>query len=264
MAALGVLFALMLALRTARIVRIDPNKLWNLCIVALFAALVGSRLLLVVVNWTVLRVHPLWVLGLAMIHHPLVSAVAAALAVIVAIIYAQRQNLPIRATADALAAPLALGLAFEEIGALLAGSGFGTETRVPWAVSYSDPLAARWNGTPLGVLLQPVQAYAAFAFLAVSVCLVIWLPHRRQSGDIAGACLMATGAVVYFTEFWRDSEGRGAWLSGALDGPQVAAIALVLVGALMLRQRNSRGFANTAGPSTAKQPAPETTEATHE
>ena len=264
MAALGVLFALMLALRTARIVHIDPNRLWNLCIVALFAALVGSRLLLVVVNWTVLRVHPLWMLGLAMIHHPLVAAVAAALAVIVAIIYARRQNLPIRATADALAAPFALGLAFEQIGALLAGSGFGTETRVRLAVTYTDPLAARWSGTPLGVPLHPVQAYAALAFLTVSVCLVIWLPHRRQSGDITGACLMATGAIVYFTEFWRDTEGRGTWLSGALDGPQVAAIAFVLVGALMLRERNSQGFAITAEPSSAKPPASETTEGTHE
>jgi phosphatidylglycerol:prolipoprotein diacylglycerol transferase len=264
MAALGVLFALMLALRTARIVHVDPNKLWNLCIVALCAALVGSRLLLVVVNWTVLRAHPLWVLGLAMIHHPLVAAVATVLAVIVAVIYARWQNLPIRATADALAAPLSLGLAFEETGALLAGSGFGTETRVRWAVTYTDPLAARWNGTPLGVPLHPVQAYAALAFLTISVCLVIWLPRRRQSGDIAAAYLMATGAVVYFTEFWRDSEGRGAGLSGALDGPQVAAIAFLLVGALIMRERTSHGLANTAEPSTATVPAPETTKATHE
>ena len=62
-AAVGVLLALMLVLHIAREVRIDPNKIWNLCILMLFTALAGSRLLLVIANWTVLRHHPLWVLG---------------------------------------------------------------------------------------------------------------------------------------------------------------------------------------------------------
>jgi hypothetical protein len=30
--------------------------------------------------------------------------------------------------------------------------------------------------------------------------------------------------------FWRDTEGRGAMLGGALDGPQLGAIVLVLAG----------------------------------
>ena len=76
--------------------------------------------------------------------------------------------MPMLASADALAPPLAVGLAFEQFGALLAGSGFGTETRVRWAVIYSHPLAARWSGTPLFIPLHPVQAYAALGFLTLS------------------------------------------------------------------------------------------------
>jgi prolipoprotein diacylglyceryltransferase len=79
-----------------------------------------------------------------------------------------------------------------------------------------------------------VQAYAALAFLTLSICLLLWLPHRRQSGDVAGLLLLGAGVVVFITEFWRDPEGRGSLLGGALDGPQAAAVALVVVGGLVL------------------------------
>ena len=236
-AALGVLLALWLALRTARMVRIPPNQVWNLCIIALFAAIAGSRLLLVILNWTIVRSHPTWLLGLAMIHHPLLAAIGAAFALIVAIPYARMQKLPLVTTADALAAPLALALACEQIGALLAGSGYGTETTVRWAVIYTHPLALRWSGAPLFVPVHPVQLYAALAFLLIAIALVLLLPHRRQQGDIAGLWLIAVGSAVYFTEFWRDSEGRGTLLHGALDSPQLIAILLVLAGAFLLRER---------------------------
>lgn len=239
MVALGILLALALALRTARVAGVNPTQLWNLCIVALFSAIAGSRLVLVILNWTVVRSHPAWLLGLAMIHHPLLAAIGAFFALAVGVPYARWQRMPLARAADALAAPLALGLAVEEIGALLAGSGYGIETNIRWAVVYTHPLAARWSGAPLFVAVHPVQAYAAFAFLLIAGCLFFLLPHRRQQGDVAGLWLITTGAAIYLTEFWRDPEGRGSLLKSALDGPQAAAIALVLAGALVLRERKN-------------------------
>ena len=58
-----------------------------------------------------------------MVHHPLLAAAGALAGVGCAAIYARRQKLPFRDTADVLAAPVALGLAFEQLGALLAGLG---------------------------------------------------------------------------------------------------------------------------------------------
>jgi phosphatidylglycerol---prolipoprotein diacylglyceryl transferase len=252
-AALGVLLALWLALRTSRIVGLNPNQLWNLSILALFTAIAGSRLLLVLLNWTIVRSHPAWLLGLAMIHHPLLAAVGIVLALIVAIPYARAQKLPLAGTADALAPPLALALACEQLGALLAGSGYGRETTVPWAVVYTHPLALRWSGAPLFDPVHPVQGYAALAFLVIAIALVILLPHRRQHGDIGGLWLVLVGAAIYFTEFWRDPEGRGSMLHGALDGPQLAAILLVLAGAFLLRERPAARILSAA--HRANQPA---------
>ena len=239
LAALGVLLALALVQHTARITGLNVNHIWNLCVTALFAALVGSRLLLVAVNWRDLMRHPLWMLGLATIHHPLLTAAGALFGVLAALAYARWQQMPLLTTADALAAPVALLAAMEQFGALLAGAGFGTESSVPWAMTYTSPLAARWSGTPLGVPVHPVQAYAALAALGLAAVLLAGLPMRRQAGDIAGAGLLGAGVAVYVTEFWRDRGGRGAVLHGFLDGPQIAAVGMVIAGALLLRERGA-------------------------
>ncbi|KAA6455872.1 prolipoprotein diacylglyceryl transferase [Acidobacteria bacterium AB60] len=240
MAALGVLFALALAQRNARSAGIAPHQIWNLCVLALFGALVASRLLLIVMNWRDLLRHPLWLLGLATIHHPLLAAAGGLIGVLIAGVYARWQRLSIANTADVLAAPLALAFACEQFGALLAGSGFGKGAQVPWAITYTNPLAYRWSGAPLGIPLHPVQGYTALAFLTLAVLLMVWLPVRRQAGDVAGVGLMGGGVGLYATEFWRDWEGRGEVLRGALDGPQIAAILLVIGGAFALRSRTPR------------------------
>ena len=237
--ALGVLIALVFSQRTARTVRINPVKIWNLCILSLCSAVVAARLLLVAVNWTILRIHPAWVLSLAMVHHPLLAAIGALAGTGCAVWYTRRSKLPLFTTADALASPLALGIAFEQVGALLAGAGYGTAAspHIAWAVTYTNPLAFLWSGAPLDLPVHPVQIYAAMAFLALAVVLYAWLPFQRRAGDIAGIWLMGAGVSVYFTEFWRDPEGRGNIFHGAFDGPQIAAVALVLAGAFILRER---------------------------
>lgn len=242
--ALGVLVALVMAQRTAHVVGVDAGKVWNLCILSLFAALAAARLLLVAANWNVLRDHPAWLLGLGVVHHPLLACAGAFAGAACAAWYAWKNKLPFRATADALAPPLAAALAFEQLGALAAGSCYGTDAgpRVGWAIVYTNPLAAIWSGTPLGIPLHPVQAYAALAFLALAVLLWVWLPLERRRGDVAGLGLLGAGVAIYITEIWRDWEGRELMghdplPHGFIDGPQIAAVLLVLAGALTLRER---------------------------
>jgi phosphatidylglycerol:prolipoprotein diacylglycerol transferase len=254
MAALGVLFALALLLRTARLAGLNPNPLWNLCIVALFAALVGSRLLLLLLNWSVVRLHPAWLLGLAMVHHPLLAAIGLAFALAVALPYARTQHLPLRPTVDALAAPLALALACEQFGALLSGVGYGTETNLRWAVVYTSPFAMRWSGAPLFDPVHPVQLYAACAFLSIALAVFLWMPHSRHSGDVAGIALLAIATAIFLTEFFRDREGRGSFFGGILDGPQLASIAMVLTGAFFLIERRNPSSSVSPTPALATIP----------
>jgi len=236
LAAAGVLVALVLAQRTARTSGVNPAQVWNVCVIGLFTALLGSRLLLLVLNWRDVRRHPTWMLGLATIHSPWLAGAGILIGAAAAFAYMRWQHVPVKPTLDALAAPLTIGLALEQLGALLAGAGYGTDTAVRWAVTYHHPLAQRWSGTPLGVPLHPVQAYAGLAYATLAVFLLVGMPMRRQAGDVAGAALIGIGVSLYITEVWRDPEGRGQILQGALDAPQVSAIVLVLLGAWLLRE----------------------------
>jgi phosphatidylglycerol:prolipoprotein diacylglycerol transferase len=239
LAAAGVLLTLVLAQRTARIVAVSPSHVWNVCVVALFVALVGSRLLLAVLNWGELLRHPLWIFGLAIIHSPVLAVAGVMMGAVAALFYMGHERMPWTDTLDALSPPLVVGLACEQWGALLAGAGYGTETSAGWGIVYTDPLAQRWSGTPLGVPLHPVQAYAALGYMLLAVLLLTRLRARRQPGDVAGMALMGLGVVVYLTELWRDPEGRGQVLSGFFDGPQLAAIVMVLAGGVVLLQREA-------------------------
>ena len=163
LAAVGVLAALALSHWTARVSALDPRHLWNILVLGVFSALVVSRLTLIVINLSNLRVHPRWLLALALVHHPLLAAIGIGGAAIAAGVYLAWARLPVLAVADALAAPLALGIVFEQLGALLAGSGYGSDASIPWAVTYSSTYAARWSGTRRGCSTVVSRAAAGYS-----------------------------------------------------------------------------------------------------
>jgi phosphatidylglycerol:prolipoprotein diacylglycerol transferase len=245
--ALGVLAALVLAQSTARRcgLHIDPQiasrHAWNLTVLAVFSAIAVERLLLIVMNLGDIKRHPQWLLAIAMIHHPMLAAVGAVAAAIAILIYARWAHLSRIAVFDALAAPLCLGLAFEQAGALLAGSGYGREVFNPhtWSITYTNPLAAAWSGAPLGVPVYPVQAYTAMALLLLTLWLYLWLARSYRKGESAGGSLIGLGLILFLTEGYRDWEGRGVLFDATgknpvADLPQLAAIALILIGAALL------------------------------
>lgn len=250
-AALGVLLALGLAQLTAPRTglgsSLDPRHAWNMLVLAVFAALAASRLLLIGMNLSDLRRHPTWLLVVAMVHHPLLAAVGIVAGAVAVVAYTRWAKLSLGAVADCLAAPVSLGMAAEQVGALLAGSDFGREsahTSMLGAITYSNELATRWSGTPLGVPLYPVQAYAALGALLLAGITFGWLFVPRRQGDIAGIWLIGAGILLFVTEIFRDWEGRGALFGGAVDIPQLVGLGMVVLGGLVLLEwRRHRGMA---------------------
>ena len=236
-AALGVVLALGLAQLTAQRTGLNPRHAWNMLVLAVFASLAISRLVLIAMNLSDLRRHPRWLLAIAMVHHPLLAAVGIGSGATAIFLYARWMKLQLALVADCLTAPVSLGIAAEQVGALLAGSDFGSDSSsnsVLGAVTYSNELAARWSGTPLGVPLYPVQAYAALGALLLAGIVFVWLflPHRN--GDVAGVWLAGAGVLLFVTEIFRDWEGRGVALGGLADIPQLVGLGLVLLGGVML------------------------------
>lgn len=236
-AALGVLLALALAQWTSRRRGLNPRHAWNMIVLAVFASLAVSRLVLIVLNLSDLRRHPSWLLAVAMVHHPLLAAIGIVSGAAAVVAYARWMNLPLAAVADCLVAPVSLAVAAEQVGAMLAGSDFGRDSASnSWlaTVTYSSELAARWSGTPLGVPLYPVQAYAALGSLLLAAIAFAWLYLPRRDGDVAGVWLTGAGVLLFLTEIFLDWEGRGVVFDGLVDIPQLVGLGMVLLGAAVL------------------------------
>ncbi len=232
--AAGLLAALALLVLQAKRLRLRAEKVWNLGLIAILAALFGARLLLLATHFAVFRAHPFWVLGLATIPGAWIAVGGAAIGVAAAALYGLAEGLPLLRTADAAAPAIALAFALNRMGAFCAGLDWGAPTRLPWGVTYRSVVAYLWYQTPRGITLHPVQLYDAAASLAICVLLLL-LPHRRD-GETAGAWLFLYGLCRFFVVFYRGNAElvRG----GALTVAQLMAMVAVLAGGVLWLRRD--------------------------
>ena len=128
----------------------------------------------------------------------------------------QRHGLPFWTTCDVFAPGIALGHVTGRLGCFAAGCCYGRPTNVPWAVIFTNPLAAANVGTPLGIPLHPTQLYEAGAELLI---LVVLLATERRGRPFPGRTFwlyMFLYAISrYIIEFYR-GDPRGA-IFGCLD-----------------------------------------------
>jgi phosphatidylglycerol---prolipoprotein diacylglyceryl transferase len=253
LAALGLVAALLAARVLARKSGLDPDKVWNLGLLTVLTALFGAKLLLILVNWSDFRAHPLWMLCLTTIRSGGVFAGGLGLAFLAGVAYARYAHLPLRRTMDVAAPALALGHAIGRLGCFTAGCCYGRPTTMPWGVVFDSRIAAIWNGTPLHVRLHPTQLYeSAVEFFLFFV--LTWLLSRRDGaaqnhgvvrlqlhdGEIMGVWLFFYGLARFFVEFYRDDPGRGSAFGGLLTVTQLLAMGMVIAGGLLWIQRRPR------------------------
>jgi len=233
MAALGLIFGLLLIVKLGREQGLDPDKLWNLGIIAILSGIIGAKLLLFVTDAD-FRQHPF---SLATLQAGGVWSGGVVLALIMCIWYMRRNNLPVLRTCDVFAPGLALGHAFGRVGCFAAGCCYGREAHVPWAVTFHNPLANEIVGTPLGIPLHPTQLYEMVLELC-NAAFLVWLSRRKKfEGEIIGTYMIVYGIGRYFIEFYRGDPGRGNNVLGFMTGTQVIAIGLVIFGGILWLRR---------------------------
>jgi phosphatidylglycerol---prolipoprotein diacylglyceryl transferase len=175
------LLGLRLAMTRAKRWGLDANRVLDLGIYIIIAALIGAKLMLLFVDFDQFRRSPWELLALArsggVFYGGLIIAVA------VAFWYIARHRMPFWTTCDVFAPGIALGHVTGRLGCFAAGCCYGKPTEVPWAVIFTNPLAAANVGTPLGIPLHPTQLYEAGAELLI---LVLLLATERKGKLFAG------------------------------------------------------------------------------
>jgi phosphatidylglycerol:prolipoprotein diacylglycerol transferase len=233
------LVALQMAVVRARRRGIDGTKVMDLGIYLIIAALVGAKLMLVVVDFEYFRNQPRELLSLVRAGGVFYGGLLAALGV--AIVLVRRYQLRLWTTADIFAPGIALGHVIGRLGCLFAGCCFGRPTDVPWAITFTNPLAASNVGTPLGVPLHPTQLYDAGAELLI---MIVLLATERRGRPFEGRTfwlyMLLYGISRFIVEIYRGDE-RGMIMG--VSTSQFVSLVVVPLAVLMLVRLRRRAVA---------------------
>lgn len=118
----------------------------------------------------------------------------------------RRRGVSLGAVAPVMFSVVPVAHAVGRLGCLLAGCCHGAPTDLPWAVVYVDPLAARFNATPLGVPLHPSPIYETLAECANFLVLSTWIWRPRWRSLIPAGWLGLYGAERLALELLRGDE----------------------------------------------------------
>ena len=209
MAALGLIFGLMLIIHFGRQQGLDPDKLWNLGIIAILSGIIGAKVLYFFNEFGYYRDHPGELFSLSTLQAGGVWSGGVVLALIMCIWYMRRNDCRFCAPAMCSRPGWRWDTRSGRMGCFAAGCCFGKPTNVPWAVTFHNPLANEIVGTPLGVPLHPTQLYEMVVELANCLFLVWLIKRKKFEGEIIGTYLILYGIARYFIEFFRGDPGRG-------------------------------------------------------
>lgn len=209
LAAIGLMCGLLLSERTAKLVGIDPGKLWNAGLFAVIAAFVFSRVLLVVQHWRSFLEFPILLLAV-----PSLTASGLMLTVAATFVWLWRKQLPFRSAFDAWAPCATLVWAFLALGHFAEGSDPGMLSRAGWR--------------------HPIALYAAVLAALITVASGAHLRRMRPPGETAGLTLIAAGIGQFLLSFLR---APGVEFAGGLDVLQGVALAMIVAGTALFVTR---------------------------
>lgn len=219
LAAVGLMAALSLSLRTAPLAALSPDRLWNAGLFVLLSAFVLSRLLLAVMYMHAFLTYPILLMAV-----PSLTPLGLLLTGIATMLYLRLRRLPILPTLDAWAPCATLIWAFLALGQFAEGSDPGLPTTLPWGIAM----------VPGAIRLHPVSLYAAIVATLLTVLLFLQLRHRKRRGETAAFALVAAGSAQFLLTFLRQPNMYAASFGGGiLDPVQWVAIGMIVTAGLI-------------------------------
>ncbi|HKS30626.1 MAG TPA: prolipoprotein diacylglyceryl transferase [Pyrinomonadaceae bacterium] len=256
--ALAFLVALVVAARLAARDGLPRERIYDLGLWMLLAALVGSKVLML---WTEPAYREdLWQLfSLDFLRSGGVFYGGLIGAILTGYFLARYYKLPWWKTADAFAPGIALGQSIGRLGCFSAGCCWGKPTSLPWGVRFTE-LGNRITGVPIDEPLHPTQLYEAGATL-VFFFFLLWLHRRKRfDGQVILFYAVLYGAARFLIEFVRDDprgDIAGLTTLTGLSTSQMISLVVGIAGLviLILRWRKLNGNGGGSAATKAEPPA---------
>jgi phosphatidylglycerol---prolipoprotein diacylglyceryl transferase len=235
-----------LASRNARRSGLDPDAIWNMGLIIIFAALVGAKVLLFLSDFQYYSQNPREIFSLSTLRSTGVYYGGLLLALAASAWYLWKSKLPGWKVADLCAPGIALGQAIGRLGCLSAGCCYGAPTAMPWGLQFTDKYAYDNVGVPLNTPLHPTQLYESLATFILFLLLSWLLTRKHFTGQIILEYVILYASVRFTIEFFRGDD-RGFLLNGLLSTSQFIGI-LTILGAVgvffYLRRRPDEAIGN--------------------
>lgn len=226
--AIGVVVGLWRARVRSQKAGLDGDRIVDLGLWLVIWALLGSKLLLVIVELPRYIKAPGDLLALFRAGGVFLGGFIAG--IIAAFVLIRKYSLPALKAFDALTPSVPLGQAIGRLGCLAAGCCWGAPCDLPWAITYTDPRAAETLGTPLGVAVHPFPIYAMISNLVVFAILAWMYQQRLRPGRVFAAYLILYGAARFLLEETRGDAVRGFVFGGALSTSQLITAIMIAAG----------------------------------
>jgi phosphatidylglycerol:prolipoprotein diacylglycerol transferase len=266
MIALGFLTGMVLGQREARRIDLSEKKdfdqfILDLTFWILIAAMVGSRLMFIIVEWEndyskdPLKIFRIWEGGLVFYGGFLAS-------VAFSVYYSWRKKRDFFVVADTLIPSVSLGHFFGRLGCFAAGCCWGQQ------VDGSFPLAVRFPAgslihssmqhagvisfdAPFTVPVHPVQVYESVGELCLFFILLLVRTRKRFNGQVLLTYLFLYPMLRTSLEFLRGDKARGFYF-GMSTGQLVSVLVASSAIALLIYLRRKRGsLTPTAEPAAS-------------
>lgn len=211
---------------------LDTARALDLVFYIIIAAIIGSRLMFLIVNDPARLVKEPW--SLFMIWEGgLVFQGGLLFSIIVSVIYFKRKKMPFLPYADVFSPAIALGHVFGRFGCLMAGCCYGGPA--PSGAWYAIVFPNNPNTFALpGVPLYPTQPLESLGELLIFLGLVIFRKHKKFDGQVFAIYLMAYSVLRFFNEMLRGDADRGYVIKGLISTAQGVSIVLFCCGVALL------------------------------
>jgi len=203
MIALAFLAGLWTATLRARRENISGEKIADVTLWLMVGAIAGARFVYVATYWREQFADQPFREVFMIQHGGLVFYGGFIGAAIAGFIYIRWKKMPLWKTVDVLAPSVALGSVFGRIGCLLNGCCYGHPTDLPWGLTFTNPQAHEFSGTPLNIPLHPTEIYDALLNLVLYGFLA-WLFRRKKfDGQIFATYLLCYAVTRSLVEYFR-------------------------------------------------------------
>jgi len=216
--AAGFLVAMSMAARAAERSDLSRDRVLDLSFGILIAAMIGSRVLFIIVNWSeysndLLGIFQFWKGGLVF-YGGFIGAV------LFSVWYMRRHDMPFLQYADAMGPTVAIGQALGRLGCFSAGCCWGAACDAhyplaarfpPESLAYQSQATAHTitSGAASTVPIHPTQLYEALGCALIFLFLTYWRSRKRFHGELLALYLMLYAPLRALVETFRGDEERG-------------------------------------------------------